>query len=141
MIFNQMIGGSGGEAWTYYTKTVTEKYVSGHKSNWNFSLKKKYDETLVCGTVYFLMSNGRIADRGRFCSWFSDNADLESGNDSTIYLINRVMASGSERTALCGYVDVLMDSKGDSTVDLTVQHSALVSDAVTVKVVMDAFSR
>ena len=141
MIVNQTGGGSGGEAWKHYTKTVTEKYVSGHKSNWNFSLEKKYDETLVCGTVYFLMSNGRIAGRGKFCSWYSDNADLASGNDLTIYLIDRVMASGSTRTASCGYVDVLMDNNENEVIDLTVEHSSLVSDAVTVKVVIDAFWR
>lgn len=141
MIVNQTGGGSGGEAWKHYTKTVTEKYVSGHKSNWNFSLEKKYDEALVCGTVYFLMSNGRIAGRGKFCSWYSDNADLASGNDLTIYLIDRVMASGSTRTASCGYVDVLMDNNENEVIDLTVEHSSLVSDAVTVKVVIDAFWR
>ena len=139
MIFNQMVGGSGGEAWKHYTKTVTEKYVSGHKSNWNFSLEKKYDETLVCGTVYFLMSNGRISERGKFCSWFSDSDKAD--HDIAIYLINRVMASGTERTAMCGYVDVLMDNNQNSRIDLTVEHSSLVSDAVTVKVVIDAFSR
>lgn len=139
MIVNQMGGGSGGEAWKHYTKTVTEKYVSGHKSNWNFSLEKKYDETLVCGTVYFLMSNGRTTARGKFCSWFSDSDN--AGNDMIIYLIDRVMASGSTRTALCGYVDVLMDNNENAVIDLNVEHSSLVSDAVTVKVVIDAFWR
>ena len=139
MIVNQTGGGSGGENWKHYTKTVTDKYVSGHSSNWNFSLGEKYDETLVCGTVYFLMSNGRTTARGKFCSWFSDSDN--AGNDLIIYLIDRVMASGSTRTATCGYVDVLMDDNRNDMIDLTVEHSSLVSDAVTVKVVIDAFSR
>ena len=139
MIVNQMGGGSGGEAWKHYTKTVTEKYVSGHESNWNFSLEKKYDETLVCGTVYFLMSNGRTSERGKFCSWYSDSND--TAPDMAIYLIDRTMASGTERTAICGYADVRMDHNQNSMIDLTVEHSSLVSDAVTVKVVIDAFSR
>lgn len=135
MIINQMGGGSGGEVWKHYTKTITDKYVSGNWRNWSLPIGK-YNEVLICGTVYFLKSNGTVDTRGKFCSWFSDNVDM----DLDIYLIDKVTSSGT-KTATCGYFDVTRDVNMNAIIDLTMQHSPLVSDAVTVKIAIDAFSR
>lgn len=129
MIINQ----TGGSGWNHYTKTITDKYVSGHYNESEFSIGE-CDKVLVCGTVYFLKSDDTIEARGKFYGWVPDP---NGPYDSDIYLIDKV--SSGTKTAKCGYFDVATDLNMNRIIMLTVEHSSLVKDAVTVKIVIDAF--
>lgn len=129
MIINQ----TGGSGWNHYTKTITDKYVSGYYNESEFSIGEG-NKVVVCGTVYFLKSDDTIAARGKFYGWAPDP---KGESDIEIYLIDKV--SSGTKTATCGYFDIVTDSNMNKAIMLTVEHSSLVKDAVTVKIVIDAF--